>query len=269
MLTDTFRLAVPAVVLMILFGGDAMIWAGENTVIGQGAFEKRTYRDAQGAELPYLWLAPAKPSGNEPSGHPLLVFLHGRGERGTDNQAQLTHGEAIMRSAAVEHGAFVLVPQCPPKRRWNCRKSKDTDRTLTPEPSVPLRMVSELIRQLKKDHPIDADRVYLMGLSMGGYGTWEFAQRWPEVVAAIVPICGGGDVARASRLARVPIWAFHGAADSVVPVSRSRDMIRAVREAGGKPKYTEYDGVDHDSWRRAFAEPGLLEWLFAQRRPGK
>jgi len=259
-------------VLVIFFGGVGMVLAAQGEPDGDeqpaaapSRFLKRTYRDTQGKELPYRLLLPPR-AREKSAAHPLLVFLHGRGERGTDNQAQLLYGKSMMRAAAREYGAMVVAPQCPPKKRWPGRKLKNPDRRLAPEPSEPMRMVVELIEQLKKDFRVDPDRVYVMGLSMGGFGTWEFVARWPDRVAAVVPICGGGDESRATQITRVPIWAFHGDADPVVPVARSRDMIDAIRKAGGKPKYTEYPGVGHDSWHRVFAEPGLLEWLFAQRR---
>jgi len=105
-----------------------------------------------------------------------------------------------------------------------------------------------------------------MGLSMGGYGTWDMIQRNPQMFAAAVPICGGGDVTKAERIARLPVWAFHGNKDNVVPTSRSRDMIEAMRKAGGSPHYTESPGVGHGVWTVAFGDPELAKWLFAQRR---
>jgi predicted peptidase len=112
---------------------------------------------------------------------------------------------------------------------------------------------------------VDPARIYLTGLSMGGYGTWDLAARQPERFAAILPICGGGDEATAPRLAKLPIWCFHGDADTVVPVERSRTMIAAVRAAGGSPKYSELPGVGHDSWTPAYRDPAVLDWLFAKR----
>ena len=117
-----------------------------------------------------------------------------------------------------------------------------------------------------QDEPVDPDRVFLTGLSMGGYGTWDLAARMPDRFAAILPICGGGDIATATRIARLPIWCFHGDADDAVPVERSRQMIAAVKAAGGKPRYSELPGVGHDSWTPAYRDPAVLEWLFDQSR---
>jgi len=188
------------------------------------------------------------------------------GERGDDNEAQLVHGKPMMEHAAWQYGAFVLAPQCPADDFWVRWRRGEKSHTLSEEPAEPARLVLDLIEQLKKDHPIDPDRVYIMGLSMGGFGTWDLISRHPERFAAAVPICGGGDESRAERFARLPVWAFHGKADPVVPVARSRDMVAAMRKAGGTPRYTEYPGVGHDSWSSAFDDPELLGWLFGQRR---
>ncbi|MCA9047007.1 MAG: prolyl oligopeptidase family serine peptidase, partial [Planctomycetaceae bacterium] len=126
--------------------------------------------------------------------------------------------------------------------------------------------VLELLDQLIKTHAIDEDRIYVMGLSMGGYGTWDLLARHPEKFAAGVPICGGGDEKQAAKIKEMPIWVFHGDADTAVKVERSRNMVAAIKEAGGKPKYTEYPGVGHNSWTPAINEPEILPWLFSQKR---
>ena len=134
--------------------------------------------------------------------------------------------------------------------------------------SKPMGLVMEVIAKLRKEHDIDSSRIYIMGLSMGGYGTWDTIQRYPNLFAAAVPICGGGDETNAHRIT-IPVWAFHGDKDNAVPVERSRNMIEAMKKAGMKPKYTEYPGVSHNSWSRAFETPELLQWLFSKRRPGE
>jgi predicted peptidase len=133
------------------------------------------------------------------------------------------------------------------------------------KPSSPAQLALDVIAEMQKEHPIDGDRLYVMGLSMGGYGTWDLIQRYPDLFAAAVPICGGGDESSADRI-KAPVWAFHGDQDQAVPVARSRNMIDALKKAGRQPKYTEYPGVGHDSWRNAFADKELLTWLFAQKR---
>jgi poly(3-hydroxybutyrate) depolymerase len=134
------------------------------------------------------------------------------------------------------------------------------------EPATPLRLALEVVSGLQKEFSIDDKRLYLTGLSMGGYGTWDAISRYPKLFAAAVPICGGGDESAAASIKDIPIWCFHGGADPTVPTQRSRDMIKAIKDAGGNPKYTEYPGVGHNSWDKAYSEPELAKWLFAQKK---
>jgi len=138
--------------------------------------------------------------------------------------------------------------------------------TLPEKPSRSLAATVKAAEALEREFSIDSKRLYITGLSMGGYGTWDALSRWPEKFAAAVPICGGGDPAYARRMKDVPIWAFHGDEDKAVKVQRSREMIEALKAAGATPKYTEYAGVGHDSWTRTYSDPALFKWLFAQSR---
>jgi poly(3-hydroxybutyrate) depolymerase len=132
--------------------------------------------------------------------------------------------------------------------------------------STPMRLTLEALAGLRKEFNLDERRLYVTGLSMGGYGTWDVIWREPRLFAAAVPVCGGGDESKASVIKDIPIWCFHGGADPTVPVARSRNMIKAIEAAGGRPKYTEYRGVGHNSWDRAYSEPELPGWLFGQKR---
>lgn len=229
-------------------------------------FEALEYKDADGNVLRYRLLKPAGADAPQKK-RPLLLFLHGAGERGSDNKAQLKHGKEMMLTAAGDYGAFVLAPQCPKGKKWaEVDWSKRTHK-MPKEPSQSMRLVMELIDKMQKEFRIDPDRLYVMGLSMGGYGTWDALQRWPDAFAAGVPICGGGDETAADRI-KAPVWAFHGDKDKAVPVSRSRNMIQAIKKAGGKPKYTEYPGVGHFAWVPAFKDPEMLKWLFSQKGAG-
>jgi predicted peptidase len=129
-----------------------------------------------------------------------------------------------------------------------------------------MKLLLGLIDSLEKTLPIDKSRIYVTGLSMGGYGTWDLISRRPERFAAAVPVCGGGDEGQAANAAKVPVWAFHGGKDGVVIPERSRNMVEALKTAGATPKYTEYPEVGHDSWNKAYADPEMMKWLFSQKR---
>lgn len=214
--------------------------------------------------LPYRL---AKPADWSPTNrYPLLVFLHGAGERGTDNQRQVSLGRSWMEQAVAQHHAIVVAPQCPPDARWVEVDWILPAHAMPAEPSRPMRLLLDLLPAIEKDCGVDPARRYVAGLSMGGYGTWDALCRRPDYFAAGVPICGGGDEKQAAAIAAIPLWAFHGEVDNVVPVARSRNMIEALKKAGGAPKYTEFPGVNHFSWNKAFRDPQLLAWLFEQKR---
>jgi predicted peptidase len=227
---------------------------------GTDAFEALVYTDGEGGELPYRLIVPPQAEGPRP----VLLFLHGAGERGDDNRRQLIHGKDLLLKAARDFGCIVVAPQCPAGEKWSVVDWTQDKVTFSDEPSEPMRLTLLLLDDLAKRYDVDTDRLYIMGLSMGGYGTWDAICREPGRFAAAAPICGGGDPAQASLLVRTPVWAFHGDADPVVSVDLTRAMVQAIKDAGGEPKYTEYPGVGHNSWTPAFAEPELLPWLTAQ-----
>ena len=200
--------------------------------------------------------------------YPLVVFLHGAGERGRDNEKQLKYLPTWMTEPALRerHPCFLLAPQCREDERWVDISWADKKSTPQGPPTTDMLAVIAALNAVIAAEPVDPGRIYLTGLSMGGYGTWDLAARQPERFAALLPICGGGDEATAPRLAKLPIWCFHGDADKVVPVERSRTMIAAVRAAGGDPKYSELPGVGHDSWTPAYRDPAVLDWMFAQAK---
>lgn len=185
---------------------------------------------------------------------PVVLFLHGAGERGSDGlkQSQVGIGGGI-RMLSERYPAIVVMPQCATGDRW---AGKMADQAL------------KALDQTLAEFNCDADRQYLTGLSMGGYASWRIASEHPERFAAVVPICGGGmPESMAPRLKDVPVWAFHGDQDRAVPVTRSREMVEAIKAAGGtKIRYTEYPGVEHNSWDKAYAEKEMTDWLFAQTR---
>jgi predicted peptidase len=202
--------------------------------------------------------------------YPLVLVLHGAGERGTNNSSQLTHGSKMFLDPAnrTANPSFVIFPQCPPDKRWVEVDWGDPKPHQTPkDPSVPMSLVLELVPSMMKSLPIDPKRVYVMGLSMGGFGTWDILARRPEWFAAAVPICGGADNTTAPLIAKIPIWVFHGGSDETVKTIRSRSMVEALKAAGGMPKYSELPGVGHDAWSTAFSSPDLLPWLYSHKRP--
>ncbi|QDT35208.1 putative hydrolase [Thalassoglobus polymorphus] len=229
-------------------------------------FESKTFSASNDLDLGYRMLSPKKVESGKK--YPLVLFLHGAGERGDDNKKQLVHvaQELATDEMQARHSCFVIAPQAPNETRW-VEVDWGLDAHKMPKtPSVPMAATFELLEQLKKDLPVDVDRIYICGLSMGGYGTWDAVQRHPELFAGAISICGGGDPAYAEQIANVPVWAFHGDADTAVKVHRSREMVNAVRKAGGEAIYTEYAGVGHNSWAVTAANRLVWDWLFAQKK---
>jgi predicted peptidase len=212
-------------------------------------FLDRVYKDADGKEAKYVLFIPKDYDGKK--AYPLILFLHGAGETGTEGkkQAEVGLGKAIKEQA--DTFPFITVFPQSQKRTWKA-DSDDGKRALA------------ILDETEKEYKVDKKRVYLTGLSMGGFGTWSMAETFPEKWAAIVPICGGGDPKSAEKIKNIPCWIFHGDADNAVKVDRSRDMKKALETAGGKPIYTEYAGVGHNSWDKAYATKELYDWLLKQ-----
>lgn len=223
------------------------------------------FKNAEGETLNYRIYLPK----NMPAGQrvPLVLFFHGAGERGNDNLAQLKHGVSNLIHYALAHGpAIVMAPQCPVGMQWVNTNWSAPSHSMPTTPSVSMKLALQLLQDKMDTLPIDPDRVYVTGVSMGGYGTWDILQRKPDLFAAAMPICGGGDVTCAQSLKNIPLWVFHGDTDKAVPVSRSRDMVNALKDCGGNVHYREYPGAGHDVWTRTYADSAVLDWLFAQRR---
>ena len=224
-------------------------------------FEARIFKDAAGHALKYRL---CRPSGYDSRTHyPLVLFLHGAAGSGDDNTRQFNGGNEVpplalsCQETQTNYPCFVLVPQCPRTDSWANYGSR---------PAETVRLTLGAIDSLKGEFSIDPQRLYLVGVSMGGRGVWDVAMRFPRTFAAAVPICAAGDPAGVSAITGLPIWCFHGASDPLVNVNYARAMISALRKAGGHPRYTEYPGVGHDVYKNAFKEPDLLPWLFAQKR---
>jgi len=221
------------------------------------------FQAASGLELPYQIFFPKE---SEKTKMPVFIWLHGIGERGNDNLIQLKHVVPYLVSDTIQKKfpCIVAAPQCPENDFWAPLNHKEWGTGKQEKATKSMLAVMEWIAELIKDPRVDPSRVYVGGLSMGGFGTLDLISRRPEWFAAAVPVCGGIDVDRAPTFKNVPVWIFHGAKDPVVPVKLSRDLVKALEKAGAKPNYTEYPEGGHDVWNPAIREKGLMEWLFAQ-----
>ena len=232
--------------------------------------QSHAYTNDAGESMPYRLFMPR--DYDPAKKYPLLLSLHGAGSRGDDNLTQLRPWVAGWMTEEVQrkHPCIILMPQCHRGQQWvNTPWGKGSYDSENISPSVAMELAKAIFDKIVKEKSIDRDRIYVMGASMGGYGTWGFIMDNPELVAAAVPICGAGDPSRAATIKHIPIWAFHGDIDNVVPPSGSTDMIEAIRRAGGTAaKSTMYEGVRHGSYTMAWREQELIDWLFAQRRCG-
>ncbi len=228
--------------------------------------EAVVFKGKDGKTLPYRLM---KPENFDPAiKYPLVLFLHGADERGTDNKKQTIHGvpQLASKENREKYPCFLIAPQCPENSKWADVDWAADTHTLPAAMSEPARLTIELVESIANEYSIDKNRLYITGISMGGYGTWDLVARFPDLFAAAVPICGGADEATAAKIKHIHIWVFHGAKDVTVQPERSRNMVAALEKAGGNPKYTEYPNVGHDSWNLAYRDPELFKWLIAQSR---
>ena len=224
------------------------------------------HKDKDGKEAKYVLFVPHDYKGDK--AYPVILFLHGAGETGTDGekQAKVGIGPAIKKNEKTFQ-FITIMPQSqnrswladPDDAKWTGfgktgkANTADADRALA------------ILDEVKKNYKVDDKRIYLSGLSMGGYGTWSMAAKYPDKWAAIVPVCGKGNPEAGKTIKHIPCWAFHGDADNAVKVDGSRSMIKAMKDAGGSPKYTEYPGVGHNSWDMAYGTAELYDWLLQQK----
>ena len=198
-------------------------------------------------EIRYLLFLP---NSYRPEGElfPLLLFLHGAGERGKHLDVVKKHGPPKIVETNREFPFIVASPQCPSNQRWSASE------------------LIQLVDHLTTTYRVDANRLYVTGLSMGGYGTWSLCMAYPERFAAAVPICGGGKTGDAHKLQSLPLWVFHGANDRIVNIQQSQEMVRAIEAAGGNVKFTIYSDGEHDSWTDTYNNPAVYDWLLQQKR---
>ena len=229
-------------------------------------FEKGAYLDEEGNMLPYRLLRPEKTQDGEK--YPLVVFLHGSGERGSDNEAQLKNGVLAFAEASnrTQYPCFVLAPQCPDTTFWTTidpRKEAGVEE----KPTEPTRLLLELLDQWLAENPaIDPGRIYVTGLSRGGFGTFDLCYRRPEMIAAAAPLCGGGDPDKTKAIAHIPMWIFHGEVDPVIPVRHATDIYEALQKTGAQPRLTIYSTLGHAIWQETYYNPEVMAWFFKQQK---
>jgi predicted peptidase len=263
-LKRVFVRVLPAFFLLIPF----VTFAQNNA-----AFDRGTYILKKDT-LPYRILFPKDFDPDKK--YPLVLFLHGAGERGSDNEAQLAHGASLFLNDTIrdKYPAIVVFPQCPKNSYWSnviidtmAKGQRAFGFQQGGDPTRAMVSLLGLIKDLLEKPYVDTRRVYVGGLSMGGMGTFELLRRKPKLFAAAIAICGGDNTANAKIYAKkVPVWIFHGEKDDVVPVEHSEVMVQAIKDAGGDPKFTLYPNDKHNSWDDAFKEPQLIPWLFSHRQ---
>lgn len=234
-------------------------------------FEKKWYIH-KGDTMPYRILLPKEYDASKK--YPLIYFLHGSGERGNDNERQLIHSVKLFLREDVRknYPAIVVIPQCAASSYWSnvniTTENNVRQFNFQPagKPTIAMELAQKLLKTVLIQYPIDKSKLYVGGLSMGGMGTFEMVRRNPKLFAAAFPICGGADPSTASKMKNVPFWIFHGAKDNVVLPAHSEKMVEALRAAGAEVKFTLYPDANHNSWDSAFAEPGLLPWLFSHSK---
>lgn len=228
----------------------------------------------KGDTLPYRLLLPK--SYDPSKKYPLILMLHGAGERGNDNELQLVHGSKLFLQEQIRNNfpAIVVFPQCPASSFWSNVQFKIDTVTKSREfkflkggaPTVAMRLLLGLLGDITDRYKLDKDQLYVGGLSMGGMGTFELVRRKPKMFAAAFPICGGANPETAKKLKKVNWWIFHGAKDNVVPVELSMTMAEALKQQKANVKLTIYPEANHNSWDPAFAEPDLMRWLFSHKK---
>ncbi|ASY36781.1 phospholipase [Streptomyces sp. CLI2509] len=200
--------------------------------------------------LPYLLHLPEDYDADPARAWPLVLFLHGAGERGSDLEAVTRHGIPGLAEEGREFPFVVASPQCPASSQW------------VPEVTT----LAVLLDEVEAEYRIDPSRIHVTGLSMGGYATWSLAVRYPERFASVAPVCGGLWMQRPDPMRDVPVWAFHGEEDEAVPIGRSEEIVARLEELGADVRFTRYPGVGHDSWTRTYDNPALYDWLLSHRR---
>lgn len=237
---------------------------------GFDAYERQVFVSEEGDSLAYRMLGPEQPVQGEK--YPVVVFLHGAGERGTDNEKQLTHGGQMFLNPVnrEKYPSIVVFPQCPSDGYWayleRPKSFNSEDMPANPPLSPVFRTLKQLIDSLSQRPDADASRIYIMGLSMGAMGTYDMVCRYPETFAAAVAICGTVNPMRLAAAKSVPFRLFHGDADDVVTPEGSRNAYKALKALGADVEYVEFPGCNHGSWNPAFNYPDFMEWIYSKKK---
>lgn len=253
--------------ISLLLGSYFLSWP--RVPLGDEEYGAYEFTDSVNESLPYRMLKPKNI--NEDTKYPLVLFLHGHGERGNNNEKQLTYGSLLFSNPANEekYPAFVVFPQCMNGKEWTAPYDEETFMSGSPIPqeSDEEKLVMDLLVDLISNYPIDSNRIYIMGISMGGIGTYDLVVRHPDFFAAAVPICGAINPDRLSVAKDVPFYIFQGADDRVVPILAGREAYKALKNYGADVKYREYYGANHEeTWTDAFNNPDLLTWMFSHSK---
>lgn len=234
-------------------------------------YDRKVFTASDGTDLNYRMLSPDENAKGKK--FPLVIFLHGLGERGDDNEKQLLHGGQMFLNPVVreKYPSYVVFPQCPETAFWAYNQVPSSFGLLKKEDKMPapFNAVKELIDVFLAYPDIDPSRIYIMGISMGGMATFDMVDRFPEIFAAAVPICGFVETERLKDIEGVNFRIYHGDADPVVPVEFSREAYKVLKKAGANVEYREFPGCQHDSWNPAFNTTDFLEWLFKQKKSRK
>lgn len=241
----------------------------------QNKFEHKTFTSSEGLSLNYRLLEPS--AAGKGKKYPLVIFLHGAGERGSDNESQLKHGGQMFLNPInrCKYPAYVIFPQCPQESYWAFGKIPESSNNsrnalinvrYDADPPAITSALKELIMEHIALPDVDPSRVYIMGLSMGGMGTFDLVTRCPDLFAAAIPICGAADTEKLAKTTGVKWRIFHGDADEVVPVECSRKAYTILKDAGADVEYFEFPGCNHGSWNPAFNQPDFMKWLFTQKK---
>ncbi len=217
---------------------------------GKQIVKKASLHIEYNAEINFLLYLPSKY--NNKNKWPLLLFLHGAGERGTNLDAVSVHGPPKMAKQGKLDDFIIVSPQCPKNDSWVSHKQQTA--------------LMALLEHIESSYKVDEERIYITGLSMGGFGSWALGSALNQKVAAVVPVCGGGSGSMAHRLTDMPVWAFHGAKDKVVPPELSIEMVDAINASGGNARLTLYPNANHNSWDKAYSTDSLYTWLLSHKR---